>query len=142
MKVKAFVVFVLVVLLKWNCAAAEMSFAAYDLFIDPAGEELGGYQLRVEAGRGVKFAGVEGGDHAGYKTPPIYDSKAINKETIILAAIGSGRELPREKTRVATLHVQVSNEAIAQFKIKLLSSGSSGAKRIFPEVTIRKRGDE
>jgi hypothetical protein len=133
-------IFVLIVA-TWN-VCAETRFAVYDVFIDPAGDELAGYQVKIEAPKNVKFAGVEGGDHKAYKGPPVYDSKAINRETIILAALGSGVSLPREKTRVATLHVQVSGGEFPELPIKLQSAGNSGLKRIFPKVTVRKRGEE
>src|SRR5688572_11359832 len=134
--------FVLLTLVTAGISTAQTQFAVYDVFVDSAGEELAGYQIIVRAPDGVKFAGVEGGEHAAYKSPPIYDSKAINRETIIIAALGSGTNLPREQTRVAALHVQLEGGEIPELTIKLQSAGSSALKRIFPKVIVRKRGEE
>lgn len=93
-------------------ATLAVSFRAVDITIDPHGAPLAAYQLEFigESDR-VKLVGIEGGEHAAFKEPPYYDSKALMQRRVILAALNAGDELPKSKTRIARLHLQISGEA-------------------------------
>jgi hypothetical protein len=107
-------------------------FAFVDVTIDPKGTPLAAYQVEIvarDAAR-VKLAGVEGGDHAAFKTPPYYDPAALNGNRIILAAFNTAADLPRTPFRAARLHVQITGSDAAQFDAKLIVASAADGTAI------------
>lgn len=110
-----------------------LRFQAVDLFIDSGEEALAAYQLEFAAMAGnVKVVGVEGGDAEVFKQPPYYDPKAMQRERVIVAAFSGepAAKLPRGKTRVATIHVQIAGEARPEFTLKVQAAGNSAGQRM------------
>jgi hypothetical protein len=108
-------------------------FAAIDVRIDPQGQPLAAYQLEfVAPAEQVKLVGIEGGDHAAFKTPPYYDPSALSKNRVILAAFNTGSDLPKNETRVARLHVQItgSSEQTPDWTVKVMVASSSDGNAI------------
>lgn len=119
-----------------------LRFEAFDLFVDSAQATLGAYQIEVKAKdpRGtvgvpktkVTLVGVEGGEHAAFKTAPHYDPGALHedqlKDRIILAAFNTGADLPTGKTRVARIHVQVEGPEPAFTVIVKAAATADGTK--------------
>jgi hypothetical protein len=83
----------------------------------------------------VKIVGVEGGDHTAFREPPYYDPAALSHNRIIIAAFNTGRDLPKGKTRVARLHLQISGPE-PQFKTKLDVAASAEGKDIPATSTV------
>ena len=54
------------------------------------------------------IVGVEGGDAPAFAAAPHYDPKALAGGRIIIADLDVGTDLPRGRTRVATLHMRES----------------------------------
>lgn len=112
-------------------------FTNVDVLIDPHGADLAAYQLEFVADpQRVTLVGIEGGQHQAFKQPPYYDVKALSGNRVILAALNAGKDLPREKTRVATLHLQIKGDAKPSLSAKLVVAASSNEKNIQADVTI------
>ena len=93
--------------------APTVRFAAVDIVLTlPDGAELGSYQVELaplpEQAARVRVVGIEGGEHAAFKTPPFYDPKAIGNERVILAAYSTAAELPTGRSRIARVHYEVT----------------------------------
>ena len=121
-------------------AAAE--FAVYDVFLEPHGEPIAAYQLKIwDQNSAVKILSVEGGEHKSYRKPPFFDPKAIQKNVIKLAAFATDPPdaLPNRKTRVATLHVEINEALNPRLIVVIEAAARPGGSRIFTEATISKR---
>ena len=120
-------------------------FQAVDIFIDSKETPLAAYQLEftVRTG-GAKVVGVEGGEHPAFKDAPFYDPKAIQHERVIIAAFntGSADKLPKGKTRVATIHLQVTGERNPDCAVKLETAATVEGRKILVETTYQERKPE
>lgn len=120
-------------------AQPPVRFKAVDVYVDSGDEPLAAYQFEFAAETGeIKIVGIEGGEHAAFKEPPYYDPAALSKNTIIIAAFNTGQNLPRDKTRVARLHVQVMGEAEPEYVVKLEVAASPEGKKIAASATLEK----
>jgi hypothetical protein len=121
---------------------ASVRFVAVDVFVDSGAQPLGAYQLTFFASRGdVKIVSIEGGEHPVFKEPPYYDPQAIQQERAVLAAFSTAPagNLPKGKTRVATIHVQVSGAKEPEYKLNLTTAAASDAHPISAECSSRER---
>lgn len=117
-------------------------FRAVDVLVDSKGKPLAAYQLEVSARKGtVKIVGIEGGEHPVFKDPPFYDPKAMQHERVIIAAFSTARaeRLPRGRTRVATIHVQVTGEEQPQYSVKCQAAASVEGEKIPVTASIEER---
>jgi hypothetical protein len=103
-------------------------FGRVDVFLDTAGKSLAAYQCEIVAtARDVTLVGIEGGEHAAFNVPPYYDPKALGQKRIILGAFSTATDLPRGRTRVARLMVQITGEARPAFEGKVqVAAGPDG----------------
>jgi hypothetical protein len=110
-------------------AAETARFQAIDIFVDSKAR-LAAYQIEFFATAGeVMIVGIEGGEHAAFKSPPHYDPRAIQRERVIIAAFNtaSSAQLPQGRTRVATIHVQISGDEPPEYRIELaVAAGPDG----------------
>lgn len=116
-------------------------FAAVDVSVDAGNKPLAAYQLEFEATSGqVKIVGIEGGEHAAFKPAPYYDANAIQHERVILAAFSTAAagELPAGRTRVATIHVQITGEVEPDYAVKLTASATADGKETKATISIEK----
>ena len=76
------------------------------------------------------------GEHAAFRQPPYYDTRALIGERVVVAAFSTADALPQGRTRVARLHVQVSGDKNPEYVATLhTAAGPSGA--VFPAtVTV------
>lgn len=121
-------------------AAAE--FAVYDVFLEPHGEPMAAYQLKIsDQNSAVKILSVEGGEHKSYQNPPFFDPKAIQQNVIKLAAFATdpADALPKRKTRVAALHVEINDDLKPRLVVAIEAAARPGGSRIFIEATLSKR---
>jgi len=118
-------------------------FRAVDVYVDSALRSLAAYQFELKAkGAEVKMVGVEGGGHAAFAEPPYYDPKALMGGRIIIAAFNTGKDLPTGKTRVATVHVQVTGDKAPEYSAKLTVAASTDGERIPAAITLgQRKGD-
>ncbi|MEW6306002.1 MAG: hypothetical protein AB1705_21205, partial [Verrucomicrobiota bacterium] len=103
---------------------------------------LAAYQLEVVVERGqAKIAGIEGGESGAFKQPPYYDPKAMQQERVILAAFNTAgaEQLPTGRTRVATIHVQISGSEPPEFAVKLTTAGTINGKKVSATASWQER---
>ena len=135
----------LVVLFALYCSSAvgqqtetnSVRFQAVDIFVDSQATALAAYQLEVAVTSGnAKIVGIEGGEHPAFAEAPFYDPKAIQRERVILAAFSTQPtdKLPTGRTRVATIHLQISGTNELKFETNLTTAASSDGNKI--SVTI------
>ena len=120
-------------------------FQAVDIFIDSKETPLAAYQLEFLVKTGdAKVVGVEGGEHPAFKVAPFYDPKAIQHERVIIAAFNttSGDKLPQGRTRVATIHLQVTGERNPDYAVKLEAAATLEGRKIVVETTYEERKPE
>ncbi len=117
-------------------------FAPLHVYIDSGDDALAAYQfeLKIVAGD-VTIVGVEGGEHEAFSAPAYYDPAALSKDRIIIAAFSTADELPTGKTRVATIHLQITGGAEPEYKLKLAVAGDKDGDEISAKITSI-QGDE
>jgi len=115
-------------------------FAPLHIYLDSGARPLAAFQFELKATAGqVKIVGVEGGQHEAFsKTPPYYDPAALANDRIIIAAFSTQRDLPRGKTRIATLHLQILGDAQPQYELKLVVAADPDGKEIPARISFEK----
>jgi hypothetical protein len=112
-------------------------FASVDIFVDPQGRALAAYQVEVLADPArVTLVGIEGGTHNAFKDPPYYDPAALSGNRVILAALNTGADLPRVKSRVARLHLRIIGTERPTMSSRLIVAASSNEQKIQAAVTV------
>jgi hypothetical protein len=116
---------------------AAARFAALDVFIDAGDQPLAAYQfeLKVEAGN-VALVGVEGGEHRAFRQPPYYDPAALSRQRIVIAAFDTGSDLPRGRTRVARLMVEVRGDVAPRYQATIQVAASPDAKPVPATISV------
>jgi hypothetical protein len=111
-------------------APVSVRFTSVDVLVDSGAQPLAAYQLTFTVTNvPAKIVGIEGGGHPAFKQPPYYDPKAMQHERVILAAFNTAPadQLPKGRTRVATIHLQVSGEQTLEPLIQLqVAAGPAG----------------
>jgi len=118
------------------------SFCAVDIYMDSEGVPLAAYQLKFSITNvKAKIVGIEGGEHPAFREPPVYDPKAIQHERVIIASFNtaSGEQLPKGKTRLATIHVQTTGDDALQCILKVQTAGNPEGKKIAVKATWEER---
>lgn len=124
----------------------KVRFAPLHIFLDSGNQPLAAFQfeLKAAAGKpapakaGVKIVGVEGGQHKAFKEAPYYDPAALANDRIIIAAFNTGRELPKGRTRIATIHLQIIGDAEPDYELKLTVAADANAKEIPAKISFEK----
>jgi hypothetical protein len=112
-------------------------FTSVDIFLDPHGSPLAAYQLEFLADPArVTLVGIEGGAHSAFKDPPYYDAKALSGNRVILAALNTAADVPKDKTRVARLHLRIVGTDRPTMTSKLIVAASSSEQKIQADVTV------
>ena len=112
-------------------------FTTVDVFIDAHERPLAAWQFELSAKSGkIEIVGVEGGEHPAFKEAPYYDPAALMKGRIIIAAFNTGSDLPRSRTRVATVHLQVTGDVRPEYLASLAVAGSPEGNPIPADITI------
>ncbi len=117
----------------------KVRFAPLHIFLDSGSRPLAAFQFELKAAAGqIKIVGVEGGQHAAFKEAPYYDPAALANDRIIIAAFNTGRELPKGRTRIATIHLQIIGEAEPDYELKLTVAADANAKEIPAKISFEK----
>lgn len=118
-------------------ASGSVRFSAVQVYVDAGQTSLAAYQFEVTARTGnVALVGLEGGDHPAFRSAPYYDTRALLQNKVIVAAFSTAADLPRGRTRVATLMVQITGDAEPIYDAKLVTAGSADGKPIPATVTV------
>ncbi len=94
-------------------------FESWDVFLDTGAEALGAYQFEWKVSGTALIVGVEGGEHAAFNAAPYYDEAALQRNRIVVGALSTAAELPRGRTRVARVHLQISGSTEPVFDVQL-----------------------
>ena len=121
-------------------AQPKVRFAPLHIFLDSGNQPLAAFQFKLKAAAGqIKIVGVEGGQHKAFKEAPYYDPAALYKSNrIIIAAFNTGRDLPKGRTRIATIHLQIIGDAEPDYELKLTVAADADAKEIPAKITFEK----
>ena len=123
----------------YSTAQPSVRFAPLHIYLDSGNRSLAAYQFELKAAAGqIKIVGVEGGKHEAFKEAPYYDPAALAKDRIIIAAFSTGSDLPKGRTRIATIHLQIVGDAEPQYELKLAVAGDADGKEIPAEITFEK----
>jgi hypothetical protein len=122
--------------------SAQAQFQAIDIFVDSK-EPLAAYQLEFSAGKKkqLRIVGIEGGEHSAFTNAPYYDPKAMQRERVVLGAFSTAKDLPKGRTRVATIHVQVVDNAV-EYRLKLHTAANAEGQEISVHTSFRERKSE
>ncbi len=102
-------------------------FSAIDVFIDSGAAPLAAYQFELKLTGGAKIVGLEGGEHGAFAEAPFYDPAALMQDRVIVAdySLAPASGLPMGRTRVARIHVQLSNIEMPQFEAVIIKAASA-----------------
>jgi len=136
---------------------AKVRFAPVHVYLDPAGKPLAAYQFelvcatpiktfppdensasRLRYEPQVKIVGVEGGEHPAFKEAPYYDPAALMNDRIIIAAFNTGSDLPTTRTRIATIHLQITGDAEPKYALSLTTAADANGENLPVEITLEK----
>jgi hypothetical protein len=133
------VVLLVIPLLCLGAAAPSASrFTAVDVMIDPKGQPLAAWQLEFAAETGdISLVGVEAGEHPAYaKRPPYYDPAALAGKRIIVGDYSVDPDLPKTKTRVVRLMLEIKGDAKPQYVTKIMAAANADGKSIPVDVSL------
>jgi len=124
----------------YSTAQPKVRFAPLHIYLETC-NLLAAYQFELKATAGqIKIVGVEGGEHDAFKEAPYYDKAALMKERIIIAAFSTGRDLPTDRTRIATIHLQIIGDAEPEYELKLIVAADADGKEL-PAGIIFEKGE-
>ena len=114
-------------------------FAPLHIYIDSGNNSLAAYQFELKATAGqIKIVGVEGGQHEAFKEAPYYDPVALANDRIIIAAFSTDNNLPKGRTRIATIHLQIIGDAEPDYQLKLIVAADADANEIPAKISFEK----
>jgi hypothetical protein len=114
-------------------------FSPLHIYIDSGSQPLAAYQFELKAIAGqVKIVGVEGGEHEAFKEAPYYDPAALANNRIIIAAFNTGRELPKSRTRITTIHLQIIGDIEPEYELKLIVAADEDGKDLPANISYEK----
>jgi len=117
----------------------KVRFAPLHIYLDSENQMLAAYQFELNAIKGqVKIVGVEGGEHKAFREAPYYDPEALAKDRIIIAAFNTGKALPKGRTRVATLHLQIISNIEPEYELKLIVSADANGRELSAKLDLEK----
>ena len=118
---------------------SKVRFAPLHIYLDSGNKPLAAYQFELKAPTGqIKIVGVEGGQHKAFEEAPYYDPAALANNRIIIAAFNTGSELPKGRTRIATIHLQIIGDAEPDYELKLTVAGNADANEIPAKISFEK----
>ena len=124
-------------------AASAVRFGHVDVFVNATDQPLAAYQCEIVATAGdVTLVGIEGGEHAAFKTPPYYDPRALGQKRIILGAFNTGADLPRGRTRVARLMVQITGPGQPAYDAKVQTAAGPDGKPTAATISVSESDSE
>ena len=122
-------------------AEPKVRFAPLHIYLDSGNQPLAAYQFELKAAAGqIKIVGVEGGQHKAFKDAPYYDPAALANNRIIIAAFNTGHELPKGRTRITTIHLQITGDIEPDYELNLTVAADADGKEIPANIDL-KRGD-
>ncbi len=120
-------------------AEPSVRFAPLHVYLDSGSWPLAAFQFELKAAAGqIEIVGVEGGRHKAFAEAPYYDPAALANDRIIIAAFNTGRDLPKGRTRIATIHLQITGDAEPEYELNLTVAADSEGQEFPAELTFEK----
>ena len=117
----------------------KIRFAPLHIYLDTGGRELAAYQFELKATAGqVKIVGIENGEHMAFNEPPYYDPAAMAIDRIIIAAFSTDKNLPKSRTRITTIQLQIIGDAEPQYELELTIAADANGNEIPAKITLEK----
>ncbi len=124
----------------------KIRFAPLHIYLDSGNQALAAYQFELKATAsksalakaGVKIVGVENGEHPAFKEPPYYDPAALTNDRIIIAAFSTDKNLPKGRTRITTIQLQIIGDAEPEYKLELTVAADANGNEIPAKITYEK----
>ena len=124
----------------------KIRFAPLHVYLDSGNKALAAYQfeLKATAGKpalakaGVKIVGIENGEHLAFNEPPYYDPAAMAIDRIIIAAFSTDKNLPKSRTRITTIQLQIIGDAEPQYELELTIAADANGNEIPAKITLEK----
>jgi len=114
-------------------------FAPVHIYLDSGNRSLASFQFELKATTGqIEIVGVEGGKHEAFSEAPYYDPAALAQDRIIIASFNTGQDLPTGRTRIATIHLQITGEVEPQYELNLTVAGDADGNEIPAKITFEK----
>jgi hypothetical protein len=118
---------------------SNVRFAPLHIYLDSGNKSLAAFQFELKAVAGqIKIVGVEGGQHEAFEDAPYYDPAALANDRIIIAAFNTGSELPKGRTRIATIHLQIIGDSEPDYELKLTVAADADANEIPAKISFEK----
>lgn len=113
-------------------------FEYLDIDVDSGQTPLAAWQIELVApAQAMQIVGVESGDAKDFQDPPYYDPAALSGGRIVIGAFNTTDNLPAGNTRVARLHVRISQPGRIDYQCKLIVAGSQQGNAIPARVSVR-----
>jgi len=115
--------------------APPVRFAAIDIYVQST-EPLAAWQFELTETTGaMAVVGVENGSAPAFADAPRFDLAAIDADRadrIIVAdySLADSDELPRGRTRIATVHVRLTGTQTPEFHLELIAAGNAAGQPI------------
>jgi hypothetical protein len=116
--------------------ATPAHFRPVEVWLDSGDAPLAAYQIEISADGNAEIVGVEGGAATPFTDPPRYDPAALQGGRIILATFSTAPELPRGRTRVATLHVREPGDRAPEYRATVVAAATSDGRSIPATVQL------
>jgi len=117
----------------------KVRFAPLHIYLDSGTKPLAAYQFELKSASGqIKIVGVEGGQHPAFKEAPYYDPAALANDRIIIAAFNTGSDLPKGRTRIATIHLQIIGDIEPEYEFELSVAADADGHEIPAEISFEK----
>jgi len=119
-------------------------FHAVKVFIDSHDQPLAAYQIDLKSPPGTRIVGIEGGVSPAFSEPPHYDPRAIQSERVILGAFSTlpQQQLPKGRTRVATIHLQSERDAVPEFEVQAATAANAKGGKVEIQTTVEESKGE
>lgn len=112
---------------------------AIDLFLESGSEGLAAWQVELKSeSTDAAIVEIEGGEHPAFAEAPYFDPRAINNQRVILGAFSTGDNLPRGRSRVARVHVQLRGPGERVWQTRLTTAANTEGTLIPAEIRIEK----
>ncbi len=112
-------------------------FTSMEILIDSGAEALAAWQLEwSDPSDRASLVGIEGGEHDAFAEPARYDPRALAGGRVVLAAFSLDEELPRGRTRVARLHLEVRGDDPVTGECKLVAVANAAGHEIEAKALV------
>ena len=117
----------------------KVRFAQLHIYLDSENQALAAYQFELKATAGqIKIVGIENGEHPAFDEPPYYDPAALAQNRIIIAAFSTEKNLPKGRTRIASIQLQIIGDVEPEYALELTVAGDANGNEIPAKITYEK----